>query len=147
MSLFGLFGKDALELVRLTLQGDATRLGDFTGYLVLLLICIGIPGAMIYAIIFNTLVKPNTVVKIDPELRIVSVHRDLPWLRTYSAEHAFEDIEAVKLTEGTWTESENHEISIRIPGIRRPLVLAAIFDTQEAHREFQKLNDIGLPVK
>ena len=142
---FGLFGSDALDLVGSTLRGDFTRLGDFVGYLALLLLCVGIPSVFIYVSISKGVFAPNVVVAIDPGRRIVSIYRDLPWQSSRRTEYAFSDVEAIELANSSLIASEQNEISLRIRGLKRPLVLAAIFDAQAAAQEFQKLKEMGLP--
>lgn len=139
ISVFGLFGSDALDLTMSILQGDLTRLDDFLGYLVVLLLSIGVPGIFIYASISKGILAPNIVVTFDSNLRIVSVKRELPWLGTSETEYAFNDVEAIEMDSSFRTSSDMNEISLRIRDVRRPLVLVAVFSAQHATREFQKL--------
>ncbi|PRY79583.1 hypothetical protein CLV80_102228 [Yoonia maritima] len=142
---FGLFGRDALDLVGSMLRGDFTRLGDFVGYLALLLLCVGIPCVFIYASISKGVFAPNVVVTIDPSRQIVSICRGVTWQSSRHAEYAFSDVAAIELANSSLTASEQNEISLRIRSLKRPLVLVATFDAQAAAQEFQKLKEIGLP--
>ena len=145
VSIFGLFGRNALELVRSTLLGDFNRFDDFAGYLVLLLISVGLPCIAIYVLIIKGVVSPNIIVTIDPNRRMVSIRRDPPWRSSNRAEYAFSDVEAIELEKGSLTFSEQNEISLRISGLKRPLILARIFDSEAAAKEFRKLMEMGLP--
>ncbi|MGH1367489.1 MAG: hypothetical protein ACRBCL_02655 [Maritimibacter sp.] len=145
MSAFGLFAGDAMDLIGSILQGDFTRLGDFVGYLALLFLCVGLPCGLIYVSLKKGVLAPNVVVAIDPSQQIVAIHRDLPWRKPRHAEYDFRDIEAVELANSSLTASERHEISLHIRGVKRPLVLAAIFDAQVAAQELLKLKEMGLP--
>ncbi|WP_090200015.1 hypothetical protein [Yoonia tamlensis] len=139
ISVFGLFGSDALDLIVPILQGDFTRLDDFLGYLVVLLLAVCVPGAFIYASISQGILAPNIVVTFDSNLGIVSVQRELPWFGTSETEYSFNDVEAIELDTRFRTTSEMNEISLRIRGVRRPLVLVAVFSAQHTTQEFQKL--------
>ncbi|THH34412.1 hypothetical protein E4Z66_18420 [Aliishimia ponticola] len=147
ISGFGLFGSDAFDLVVPILQGDYTRFGDFIGYLVLLLLCVGLPCAFIYVSIKKGILAPDVVVTFDPSRRIVAIHCDRPWRGARLSEYSFGDVEAIELTKSALTVSEQNEISLHMRGAKRPLVLAAIFDAQAAAQEFRKLKELGLPTR
>lgn len=144
-STFGLFSTEALYLLESTLLGDFSRFGDFVGYLVLLMLCIGLPCAAIYVSIIKGVIAPNTVVTFNTSLQIVSINRDLPWGKSRNAEYSFSDVEAVELKNSSQTVSDQNEIWLRIRGIKKPLVLATIFDSEVATKEFRILKGIGLP--
>ena len=145
VSIFGFFRRDALDLVGSTLLGDFTRFGDFVGYLVLLMLCVGLPCAVIYVSIVKGVIVPNSVVTFDTSRRMVSINRDLPWGKSRNTEYSFSDVEAVELQNSSLTVSDQNEIWLRIRGLRRPMVLAAIFDTEVAAKELRMLKGIVLP--
>ncbi|WP_141246495.1 hypothetical protein [Actibacterium ureilyticum] len=125
------------------LQGDMTRIGDLFGYFVILSLCVGVTGTLVIAGLYTALLKPDHVVHIDPERRILTVRYDLPWRNSRSVEYRFDQIEAVELK----YDSEQNEILLRLPDRRRPLTLMSIFRPWAAETKFRHLKEMGLPVR
>ena len=145
ISAFGLFGRASLDLIWPILQGDFARFGDFLGYMVLLLLGVGLPCALLYVSIRKGILAPNILVTLDPRRRIVSIQSDLPWQSARHTEYGFSEVEAIELANSSLSVSEQNEISLRIRGLKRRLVLAAMPDARAAAKEFRKLKEMGLP--
>ena len=147
ISIFGVFEKDALNLLQSALRGEPNSAGGLFGYFLLLIISVGLPVAMICVTAYHTVLKPDHSVKIDPNQQIVSIRLKPLWRDLQRNDYAFSDIEAIELKDGTATVSEKHEIWLHIPDPKTSLCLTSIFDSSATHKEFEKLKNMGLPSK
>lgn len=143
MSVFGILSVEARDLVASVFRGDMTRLGDFLGLVVIVILCFGGAGTIAIAALRTALLEPDQVVKIDPDRRVVTVDLSLPWMKSRSLTYGFDEIEAVELE----YDGEQSKILLHLPDRRRPLTLTYTYRLREAEGTFRRLVEIGLPSK
>ena len=145
ISFFGVFSREAYELVASIFGGDMTRLGDFLGYILVMAFSVGVSSTLIIACLFTALVKQNYVVEIDADRRIVDVHflRALPWQRYSRSSYQFDEIEAIELK----YDVEETEILLRLPNRKRALRFTSEFKRSAAESKLRQFKEMGLPVK
>ncbi len=143
ISFFDVFGKDAVDLVRSVLRGNMTRLGDFLIYVVVFLLVVGGTGVVTVLGLYTAILKPDTVVRIDPERSVVSVHHDWPVFKSTSADYRFDEVEAIELR----YDDEQSEILMRLPDRKRPVTLLHAFRHWSADAKMRQFKEMGLPVR
>lgn len=142
-SFFGIFSSEARDLIASVLQGDLSRSGDLLAYMAIVGLCIGGTGIVVIGSLYSALFKPDHIVTISPERRMVDVQFHLPWREPRSASYRFDEIEAVELK----YDDEQNEILLRLPDRRRPLILTREFRPWAAEAKLRQLNEMGLTSK
>lgn len=120
-SFFGIFTREARDLIGSVLQGDMSRSGDLLGYMAILLLCVGGTGIVVIGSLYSALFKPDHIVTISPEQRMIDVQFHLPWREPRAVSYRFDEIEGVRLK----YDDEQNEILLRLPDRRRPLIFDA----------------------
>ncbi|MEL6565964.1 MAG: hypothetical protein AAFQ59_16105 [Pseudomonadota bacterium] len=145
ISFFGVFGRDAYDLIGSIIERDNTRLRDFLGYVVIVTLSVGGTCTLIFAALYTAFFHPNHIVEIDPDRRVVNVYffHVLPWLHSPRASYRFDEIEAIELK----YDDEQNRILLRLPDRKRPLILIYEFRRWTAERKFKQLKEMGLPTR
>lgn len=143
ISFFGLFSEDAYALVTSVIGGDMTRLGDFLGYLVVLLVVLVCSGGIMFGLIYHALFEPDHFAEIDPHSRtmVVLLYSPWPWLRMRSTTYRFDEVVGLKLR----YDDEQSAVLLYLPDRKRPLALIAERQWHVAQQKFNRLIKIGLP--
>jgi hypothetical protein len=143
ISFFDLFSGEAYKLFASIIGGDMTRLGDFLGYLALLIVIVGCSGGLMFGLVHEAVFKTNHVAEIDTQSHTVIVRyfSPWPWSKKRSATYRFDELAGLKLR----YDSEESEVLLYLPDRRRPLTLVAERDRHVAQQKFKRLRGIGLP--
>lgn len=140
-SRFDVFSRDAYDLIGSIFQGDMTRFGDFLGFVAVALCSVVMPIILVLACLYNAVLKPNHVINIDPDRRMVAVDFDLPWMKPYGSIYRFDEIDGIELRQ----DDEGDEIRLHLPDRKCPLTLISESRFSVAERKFGRLVEIGLP--
>ncbi|SEW47619.1 hypothetical protein SAMN04488515_3639 [Cognatiyoonia koreensis] len=145
IGVFGLFSREAYDLVASIFGGDMARLKEFLVFLLLLTISVGFSSILIIAGLYVSLVRRDYVVEIHPDRRTVNIYfqRALLWHHSSSSSYRFDEIEAIELR----YDDEGNEIRLRLPDRKFALKLLREYSRPVAEKKLSQLKEMGLPAK